>query len=373
MKNSGIHPESKLEELKQIARQFDLPPGRLTIETLAGGNINQSFVATVSGPGIEKRFVLQAINKFVFKDPIGVMANLEKIYHQFDQQSAPAIKLPQLILTRDHKTYISDSNQDIWRLFEFIEESQSLTPDNYLKQSQLAGKAYGRFLAILGSLKPETIKETIVDFHNTPKRYQEFKLVCSQDPVGRAKQLQSEIDFLLSKDDLLEPLIDLIGKKQIPIRVTHNDPKMDNVLIHPQTQVCTMIDLDTVMPGYIMYDFGDMVRTFCTTAENEDDLGHVALRLDVFEAMSSGFLWSLKEFLTEKERDTLVFGCIAIVYEQSIRFLGDYLAGDVYYKISYPEHNLHRYLNQRQLLESILEQETEMQAVIQKLNLRMEG
>jgi len=296
------------------------------------------------------------------------MTNLEKIYHQFGQQAEPGIKLPQLIFTEDNKSYFADYQEDIWRIFEFIEENQPLTADNFLEQSKLAGKAYGRFLAILDSLEPENIKETIVDFHDTQKRYQEFKSVCSLDPVGRVHQLQSEIDFLLSREDLLEPLVNLIGKQEIPIRVTHNDPKMDNVLIHPQTQVCTMIDLDTVMPGYIMYDFGDMVRTFCTTARNEDDLDEVELRLDVFEAVSTGFLWSLKEILTKKERDTLVFGCIAIVYEQSLRFLGDYLAGDIYYKISYPEHNLHRYLNQRQLLESILAQEHQMQSVIQKLN-----
>ncbi len=128
-----------------------------------------------------------------------------------------------------------------------------------------------------------------------------------------------------------------------------------------------MIDLDTVMPGYIIYDFGDMVRSFCTTARNESDLDRVELRLDVFEAVTSGFLSSLKGVLTEKERNTLVFGCIVIVYEQALRFLSDYLAGDPYYKTSYPEHNLHRYLNQRQLLESIIHLQDEMQAVVNRL------
>ena len=270
-----------MEEQKKIVDRFQIDQGQVGIETLGAGNINKSFLVTVTGKnGDQKRFVLQGINKFVFKDPRVVMSNLEKIYHHFEKQEEEGIKLAELILTQNHRAYYTDPDENVWRLFGFVEENQPPVPENFLQLSQIAGKAYGRFLAILSSLEPGSIEETIPDFHNTQKRFQEFRSVCSSDPMGRVSQLQSEIDFLLSKEHLLDPLYKLTSKELIPIRVTHNDPKMDNVLIHPRSKVCTMIDLDTVMPGYLMYDFGDMVRTFCTTAKSEDDLDKVELRME---------------------------------------------------------------------------------------------
>jgi Ser/Thr protein kinase RdoA (MazF antagonist) len=240
-----------------------------------------------------------------------------------------------------------------------------------LETSELAYEAarmFGWFQRMLTDLPGEPLFETIPDFHTTPKRYQNFLEVLEQDPCGRAKEAKAEIDFVQENAWICDVLLDEVAKGNIPVRITHNDTKINNVMLDVNTRkgVC-VIDLDTVMPGLSLYDFGDMIRTATSPEdENETDLSKVFMRMPMFEMLAKGFAEETHSFLTGTEKKNLAFSGKLITFEQMIRFLSDHLAGDTYYKIHYPGHNLDRTRNQMKLVQSIAEQEDEMNVVAEK-------
>jgi hypothetical protein len=228
---------------------------------------------------------------------------------------------------------------------------------------------FGCFQKMLIDLPGPALHETICDFHNTPKRFETFQWVLKDDVCKRAKNAKSEIDFLFANAGICEVLLNLAAKGEIPVRITHNDAKINNVMLDESTNegVC-VIDLDTVMPGLSIYDFGDMVRTSATFAdEDERDLSKVAISLPMFEALVRGYAEQAGDFLLPAEKERLVFAAKLIIFEQFIRFLTDYLAGDVYYKIHREGHNLDRSRTQMKLLQSIIKQQDAMSEVTERV------
>jgi Ser/Thr protein kinase RdoA (MazF antagonist) len=232
-----------------------------------------------------------------------------------------------------------------------------------------AGKTFGEFIALLRDFPASELHETIPDFHNTPKRYQDFLAVVRLDPVDRARNVAPEIDFMLRREADAGILVDMLDQGQIPERVIHNDTKIDNLMIDDQTGegVC-VIDLDTVMPGLTPIDFGDMVRSGANTAaEDEPDLDRVGFDLEVFQRLAHGFLDATREMLTPAEIEHLAFGARLITYEQALRFLTDYLNGDIYYRTSRPDQNLDRAQTQIKMVKEMEAQYRRMCEAISKL------
>ena len=329
------------------------------------GHINASYQATLLSQEISTKYLLQKVNRTVFKDPVGVMKNLKKIHREFEKYATQNLYLPKIIASTDNQFYHLDRNSDLWRLFEFIDSDFNPDKSSNTARAFQAAKSYGQFLSIMNT-DPATLDYTIPGFHDTVARYQTFLEVSHQDPEMRAARVADEIDYLVQLNKLLDPLGKIESSSDIPIRITHNDAKEDNLLIDGKSQVCCFVDLDTVMPGLIIYDFGDMVRSFCSSAEHEAQTDNVEFQLEVFEAVTTGFLGHMITTLTQGELDLLTYGCKIIVYEQCLRFLGDFLAGDIYYKVEYASHNLDRFNNQRLLLEALIGKEKQMESIVEE-------
>ncbi|MDH5597798.1 MAG: aminoglycoside phosphotransferase family protein [Cyclobacteriaceae bacterium] len=330
------------------------------VELLSSGHINDTYKLTVGN----KQYVLQKINTSVFRDPHAVMNNLHKSVMHLKKKPYN-LQILHSIAALNGKHLIEDQG-GVWRLMPFMENGVALEEVKNKKQAFLAAKAYGHFLANLYDMKPDCMKETIPDFHNSPKRLQNFLNAVGTDPAGRLNKVQDLVDEISEEGAMVHKLTRWSEEGKLQRKIVHCDSKISNILVNPKTfEGIAVIDLDTMMPGYIMYDFGDMVRSFTnTTREDDPDLSKVSMSWDIFTAIASGFLDGLDEVISPFEKDTLVYGALLITYEQVIRFFEDYLRGDVYYKISYPDHNLHRTQNQWKLYQSIKSQQEEMERFI---------
>ncbi|HAD11292.1 MAG TPA: mucin desulfatase [Saprospirales bacterium] len=336
--------------MKQIIHTF-VPEADSAVWTPVGqGNINDTYRVDVVLGGEQKVILLQRLNHLVFKDPAQVMDNTSRICAYLTAQPDYPLQVPSPILAKDGSNLVRDDQGNYWRAFPFIE--RSYTPDGLVTPdiARKAARAYGAFARALRDFPAATLAETIPGFHDTDMRWLAFLEVIRQDPVSRVGGVQKEIDALFAA----KPLFDLISRLkrsgELPLRVSHNDTKAGNVLFSMDThEPLAVIDLDTVMPGTLLSDFGDMVRTFVPSlTENSVDEPH--LRLDVLLALREGFLSETGDFITTSEQQHLLTGGAWIIGEQALRFLTDWIAGDVYYKIGYPEHNLVRARNQLQLL-----------------------
>jgi hypothetical protein len=261
-----------------------------------------------------------------------------------DAGGDPTRETVTLILTKDGNTFCKSSSGAYWRVHEFIEGARTYLRGEHLAHYYHAAKAFGRFLGMLSDFPADRLYETIPDFHHTPKRLSSFVQAVEEDHKNRAHSVQSEIDFVFQRADEASVLVDLLESGDMPQRVIHNDTKIDNVMIDKKSGegVC-VIDLDTVMPGLVVFDFGDSVRSGANPAvEDEQDLSQVFLDLEIYDRLAHGFLEESRDFLSVTELDHLAFGAKLITYEQSIRFLTDHINGDIYYKISRQNHNLDR-------------------------------
>lgn len=335
------------------------------------GHINDTFrIATT-----EKAYILQRINHQVFRDPAAVMQNIAATGKFLKQTTYPLqVLLP--LETKDGSPFFKDQHGDFWRLFPFIQYAHSFDEVPDTDYAFKAAKAFGDFIAGLKDFDAFDLTETIPGFHNGAQRWVDFEKAVTEDRMGRKK----EVVEILDRIHALENLRFLVNysyqnnKMQIrstsgeilPVRAIHHDTKINNVVFHEETgEALCVIDLDTLMPGTVLSDFGDMVRTFIPTFnENEKDASKITVRLDIFEAMVRGFLKATGSFLTGTEKKHLLDGGKYITFIQVIRFLGDYLNGDLYYKTHYAGQNLDRARNQLSLLESVLQQETEMERII---------
>ena len=350
-----------------IALHFHLPGPLTQVDVFGNGHINDTFCVTCQTEQGPVRTVLQRINQNVFKKPVQVMENFQRVTEHVQTKlkadnSPMAPRQLTTVKTRDNQTYHVDAQNDVWRMVNCIEQANTLeiieTPALALETARM----FGWFQRMLLDLPGPTLHETIPDFHNTPKRFKAFKDILQQDPLNRAKGAHPEIEFVLEHADVCDVLLDHVKLGNMPVRITHNDTKINNVMLDQDTfQGVCVIDLDTVMPGLSLYDFGDMVRTATSPAEeDEQDLSQVTMRMPIFDQLVRGFAQETHGFLTPVEKKHLAFSGKLITLEQMIRFLGDHLAGDTYYKIHRENHNLDRCRTQMALVQSILAQEEAM-------------
>ena len=361
-------------DIKSIAKHFCIRGELTEIRPLLRGHINDTYVLTTKKNEHIVRYILQRINHTVFKDPPSVMGNIIRVTEHIRsrmQRIEPGLASRQLtvISSVDDRCFHKDGRGSFWRVYNFIEDAVAYDTIESAELAYEAARMFGWFQKMLVDLPGPALHESICDFHNTPKRFETFQRILKEDTCNRAKNAKPEIKFLFDNAVICDALVNLAGKGGIPVRVTHNDAKVNNVMLDKNTNkgVC-VIDLDTVMPGLSIYDFGDMVRTGTTFAdEDERNLSKVAMNLPMFEVFARGFAEQSRHFLTSVEKEHLAFSAKLITFEQFIRFLTDYLAGDVYYKVHREGHNLDRSCTQMKLVRSIIEQEEAMNEVIEKV------
>lgn len=355
-------------DLTLIVKEFQIPGNIGTIVPYNRGHVNDTFIVECHQNGHKGQYTLQRINHSIFKNPPDLMHNIIRVTEHIRKklQNDGMEELTRHVLTVVPTHYgegcWQDSSGSYWRMYQYIDRVESCDYLDSPDQAYQAARAFGRFQRYLADLPEPKLYETIEDFHNTPKRLGDFMEILDRDPHNRACLAKPEIRFVTRYAPLCDGLLKLVKQGLIPLRVTHNDTKINNVLFDRETHeaVC-VIDLDTVMPGLSLYDFGDMVRTAtCQAAEDERDLSKIQMDITFFEQIALGYARETADFLTNAEKRHLVFAGKLITLEQMIRFLGDYLNGDVYYKIHRPQHNLDRARTQMKLIQSILEQEERM-------------
>jgi len=357
---------SERPDAQAAAKHFEFRGAVLGLAPHGGGHINDTFLVTCEAPGAPARYILQHINRHVFHDPVAVMRNIERVTAhlaaQEEGEPCGARRALHLVPAQNGLNWFVDAQGETWRAYRLIENARTYETATSADQAFQAARAFGRFQQQLASLPPPRLHETIPDFHNTPKRFAALEQAIAADVAGRAALARPEIDFARSRQAITGALLDA----GLPERITHNDTKFNNVLLDDKTgEAVCVIDLDTVMPGLALYDFGDMVRTTTSPAkEDEQDLSRVTMQFPMFEALVRGYLGTAGAFLTHAERKLLAVSGKLITFEIGIRFLTDYLAGDTYFKVHREGHNLDRCRTQFKLVESIERQEEEMNRLV---------
>ena len=352
------------EKLLEVSRLFRIDYEYLGYETIQMGNVNRTYKVNFMLPeGKPKSFLVQNVNTYAFRNPVGLMDNIDQV-----TEHIRAKKPGQLALhfhhTADRKTYVADGS-NFWRMTNYV-PSVTFNAVTDLDIVRNAGKAFGEFQMDLADFDINRLIETIPGFHNTRQRYEKFIQSVQENKAGRADEVREEIDFLLSVQDLACKLTDLHLAGELPLRVTHNDTKINNVLFHPETSdAMIVVDLDTVMPGLMGHDFGDAIR-FAANYVEEDcrDCGKVGVSLEIFRAFAEGFLSKTAKTMTGKEVETLALSCFVLTAELATRFLADYLDGDLYFNIKCPDHNLVRTRCQIALAKDMLKKMDEMEKIV---------
>jgi hypothetical protein len=362
-------------DIRAIAAMFDIRADFVHAHAYGSGHINDTYCVSFDQAGQRVRHVVQRINHKVFKDPPRLMENIERVTRHA-LATLKAAGNPQAyrhtltcIPALDGRFYANDKDGNFWRVYPFIEGARGYDELETNEQAYQAARAFGEFQKLAATLGGERLHETIPDFHHTPKRLEALKAAVSLDSSGRAKECAAEIDFAFAHAADCSRVTDMIATGEIPERVVHNDTKLNNVLLDDATAegVC-VIDLDTTMPGSVLYDFGDMVRTATPpTREDDPDPDDSTVRLDRFEALACGYL-SSAVFLTDSEREMLAFSGKLITLEVGIRFLTDYLNGDVYFKIKRQRHNLDRCRNQFAFVRALQKNMSAMEDMVARLS-----
>jgi NDP-sugar pyrophosphorylase family protein/Ser/Thr protein kinase RdoA (MazF antagonist) len=373
----GIYPEGLIGgqpdvHLESVLDQFQVCGDLSHAIPYGSGHINSTYAVTVSQGGSSMRYLLQRINTEVFKRPDQLMDNISRVLEHAQAKLKASGDLEAtrramtLIPAKSGQPFVLDADGHPWRCYIFVEGATGHDIIQTPEQATEAARAFGQFQDLMSDLPGAPLHETIVDFHNTPDRYQKFEDALERDTMGRAKNVQAEIDFFKSRKGMAHHLLNLVEEGKIPVRVTHNDTKLNNVLLDDKSQegIC-VIDLDTTMPGLALYDFGDLVRTSTSpAAEDEVDTSKVVCQPHMFEALVKGYLSTAKSFLNEHELANLVFAGKLITYEVGLRFLTDYLDGDNYFKVKRDGHNLDRCRTQMALVASIEEQEGALESIV---------
>ena len=355
--------------LLHVSRQFHIYGELLHAEPCKVGHINETYTATYNQGGVTARYIHQRINHEVFKDPAGVMDNLSRVTTHLRSKLAEkrvrdiTRRALTVIPARDGKSYYQTKEGEYWRTFVFIERAKTFESVETAAQAFEAGKAFGEFQGLLVDLPGERLLETIPHFHNTRRRFESLQSAVQEDRANRASVAKAEIEWALNHENLCDVILKAIANKRIPERTTHNDTKFNNVMLDVDTgKAMCVVDLDTVMPGCALYDFGDMVRTTSSpTMEDETDLSKVQVRMPIFKALCRGYVEAAGEFLNKHERSLIAFSGKLITYTIGLRFLTDFLNGDTYFRVHRPEHNLERCRAQFRLVEEIERHEEAMQ------------
>lgn len=333
-------------EKKDILARFQVDGDAASIEPYGSGHINHTFLAQMADG---KKYILQGINTTIFKNTDELMENVLNVTSYLRKEiertgGDPKRETLTVVMTKDGSSYFEDEDGSKWRVYDFIEDAQTFDAVESKEDFYQSAVAFGRFQAMLANFPADTLHETIPDFHNTAKRFRDFEKAVAEDVKGRAAEVQAEIAFVRERSKEMSELHDMLAKGELPLRVTHNDTKLNNIMIDAKThQAICVIDLDTVMPGLSAHDFGDAIRFGANTAaEDEPDVSKVSLSLELFEIYVKGFLEGCGGRLTPNEVKVLPMGAKMMTLECGMRFLADYLEGDVYFKISHEKHNLDR-------------------------------
>ena len=330
------------------------------------GNVNRTYkVNYIRDDGKPKSYIVQRVNTYVFKNPVQVMDNIDLVTEHLHAR-APKKRSLHFHHTADRKTYVVGEN-GFWRLFNYIPSNTYNATEN-LRIIRNAGEAFGEFQTLLSDFDAGRLYETIPDFHNTRKRYEKLVADAQADSMGRLAEARAEYDWLLSVRERACRLTELHEAGELPLRVTHNDTKINNVLFDRETdEALVVIDLDTVMPGLVGHDFGDAIR-FAANRVEEDcpQADKAGVNMEVFRAFTEGFLSRTAATLTQGELDTLAQSCLSLTCELATRFLDDYLLGDPYFKIRDPKHNLVRTRCQVALAKDMLRNMDEMERIVRE-------
>lgn len=351
----------------EVLEHFRLDGEVVSIKPFGNGNINDTFKVETT----QSAYLLQRINRNVFKNPQQVMHNLGRVSEHMKQKLCGHPDIRRRVLhfadAKDGKNFVEDKQGNVWRTYLFVDRVHAYEVLENAEQAYQAGRAFARFQNTLLDLPEPRLYETIPFFHHAPKRLEAFRESVRVDALHRADSVRPEIAFVESRVSLCSHLVDRMERGELPERIVHNDTKINNVLLDVETNrgVC-VIDLDTVMPGLALFDFGDLVRSAASlTAEDEIDLSKVGIDYERYEAIVKGYLEEAP-FLTAEERSEMVFAIKNIVFVLGLRFLTDYLNGDTYFKIKIPEHNIIRARVQFRLLEVLEEQTDHLQSVINR-------
>ena len=363
--------ENLARKLQQVGLKFALPGPFFNYEEIFTGNVNHTYRADYirdDGTGMARitSYLVQRVNTYAFRDPAALMDNIDRVTG-YIQQMRPEQTCLKYHHTQEGKTYLFDGDE-FWRVCNYV-PSVTFDKTDDLEIMRSAAQAFGDFQMILNGFDVKSLAYTIPDFHNTRRRYETLIKDAEEDRLNRVKDVKEELDYLLSVQDLACTMTDMEKKGELPLRVTHNDTKINNVLFDRETgKALTVIDLDTVMPGLMGHDFGDAVRfAACSAPEDCEDTDTVRLDTGVFTAFSEGFLPMVRGTLTGEELETLSRSPFTLTAELAARFLTDYLDGDVYFNVRYPEHNLRRTRCQIALAKDMLRHEKEMDAVIRRI------
>lgn len=356
-----------MEVTGEVLEAFNIDVQKAQIKPLTAGHINHTFLINVGG----EKFILQKINTRVFKNPDAVMDNIFLVtdhirsYLKAQGKNSERRVLNFLKTARGEKYFKTDGG-DCFRVYRFIENSLSFEKAESRSQLQSCGEAFGEFLKMLTSLSPELLSETIPDFHNIPKRFEAFLESIRLDCKGRLCEVLQEVEYIKSFKDYVSVLEKAHAESRLPIRIVHNDSKMANILFDSDSgdAIC-VIDLDTVMPGYIVTDFGDSIRSGASDSAEGDNTS-ASFSVELFEAYLKGFLKGCGDFISRDEISLLPDGAIIMTFECAMRALKDYLDGDVYYNINYPTQNLDRARNQIALLKEMKKKETTMREIVER-------
>ena len=346
---------------EEAISHFAVSGNPISCKEFGSGHINSTYQVHTDNGNV---YILQRINQYVFTDPKGVMENVGAVTEFLSSRVENPDEILHFVLSDGGTYYHIDENGEFWRCYRFADgiclEAPESDQDFY--ESAIA---FGRFQEMLKDFPADTLKETIPLFHNTVNRYRLFKEALAADRVGRAAGIKEEITFIMDREEEAGTICRMLDAGELPLRVTHNDTKLNNVLLDRKTRkALCVLDLDTVMPGSSLYDYGDSIRFgAATAAEDEKDLSKMSINLDLFRVYTAGYLTACPG-LTEKERELLPLGAKIITLELAVRFLTDYLDGDRYFKTAYPEHNLVRARTQLKLVADMESKWKDMQRIV---------
>lgn len=360
-------------DIKEVLPHFKFKGTYVRAAEITSGNVNNTYRLTYRCNDRQLIYTLQHINKYVFKNPHLVVSNIVAVTNHIkrkliEQNKDPGRKVLEIIPTLSNEYIHVDKDSESWRAYTFIDNADALDVVNTLSQMEEVGRGFGSFQKMLCDFPAERLHETIPNFHHSTKRFYQFVRALDEDRVGRAKFVEPESEFIFEHRVMMGEIIKLTEKGVLPTRVTHNDTKANNVLLDSATgKALCVIDLDTVMPGSVLFDYGDAIRFGASTAaEDEEDTSKIKLHMKKAEAFTRGFIDETTGFLSDEELYRLPLGVKVITCELAMRFLTDYINGDLYFKVNSPVHNLVRARAQIALLKDIEKQESKLQATVDR-------
>lgn len=361
--NKSINPE-------EIVSNFKVNFEFISAQPFGSGHINDTYLVKDTG-NTASGYLLQKINHHIFKDVYELIRNIWMVTNHlrakykalgYDEVERRVLRLIPCV---NGDFYYKDAEGEYWRMYYYLEGTKTYDVVSTEKQAYEGGKAFGRFQSLLSDLPAKLLSATIPDFLNMEKRLEAFERAVSADPKQRIAAVEEQIRFIRERAEQMCYFQRMENMEGLPLRITHNDTKFNNVLLDQNDEAQCVIDLDTVMPGYVAYDFGDAIRSIINTAaEDEKDLDKINLNISLFTAYTEGYLAEAISFITPKEIDSLMKGVMLLPYMQAVRFLTDYLDGDQYYKIHFEDHNLQRTNAQIQLVRKLEENEEDLASII---------